>query len=220
MLRIHCIQGPAYFSNTYIIFQEQTSQAVIIDPGQEDISQLDAILTGKATRVPYVILTHEHFDHISGTNSVRLRYGSKIICSEVCASFIGDPKKNLSRYIKQHDILVGPHDYSIEQLDGVIQWNDSLIRLINTPGHTPGSICVGMDKSLFTGDTILESGHARCNLPGGSRLAWKQSLHLLLNEFSPDNIVYPGHGNPFPFSQVNEIYGGSQDAKKKGPDNH
>lgn len=116
MLSVHCIQGPAFFSNTYIILQVQASQALIIDPGQEDINQIEAVLTDKTVQVPYVILTHEHFDHIAGANKVRLRYGSKIICSESCSAFIGDPKKNLSRYTEQHDILVGPPDYYSEQL--------------------------------------------------------------------------------------------------------
>lgn len=203
MLKVHRLQGPVCDANAYVIIQEQASQAIIIDPGNEDIRPIEAVLADKTVHVPYVILTHEHHDHIAGADSVRLRYGSKLICSEVCGAFIGNPKKNLSRYSTQHDISAGPPDYLSEELGSTLCWLKTKIRLINTPGHSPSSICVAIGDCLFTGDTILGDGPTPCNLPGGDRNALRKSVALLLEEFGPDIRVFPGHGRPFPFSRLN-----------------
>jgi glyoxylase-like metal-dependent hydrolase (beta-lactamase superfamily II) len=210
MIAVHRIPVPGTLSNTYIVvWQNTTSDAMVIDPGHEDVAPVIEFLTAKALRLSHVVLTHEHFDHIAGANPLRQRYASHLVCSRACAQAIGNPKLNMSRYLGRCEITAGPADLVCEDMDWGFAWGVSRIRMLSTPGHTPGSICVAIGDCLFTGDTLLENERTRTNLPGGDAEALRRSVTLLLSQFSPSTIVYPGHGDPFVLSQVdpNRIVG-------------
>ena len=180
-----------------------TAEAVVIDPGNPI---LDPVLTRlanqKVDKVPYVILTHEHFDHIAGTEQLRKRFGSKLVCSQACATAIRNPKGNMSFYHDGQGMACGPADWICERHGLELQWAAGLIRLVPTPGHSPGGICVAIGDYLFTGDTLLGNQRTPTHLPGGDKCALKESLAQLFREFAPETVVYPGHGAPFRLGDI------------------
>ena len=202
-LSIKRIINTRYLSNTYIIVDHQTSEAIIIDPGQENIKDIEFELLNGAGSVPYIILTHEHFDHIAGTDLVRDSYKSTVLCSKICSDRIVHPKKNLSYYGLGRNIVVEPPHLACQDIQMMLDWHGRKIAFIETPGHTSGSICVAIDDWLFTGDTILNDIATPCNLPSGDRAALKKSVDLLLQMYRPSMQVNPGHGTPFPLSEIN-----------------
>ncbi|MGV8059939.1 MAG: MBL fold metallo-hydrolase [Smithellaceae bacterium] len=203
VLSLKKIINPRFLSNTYIIVNRQTSEAIIIDPGQEEIKDIEFELLNSANRVPYIILTHEHFDHVTGTDLVRDRYKSTVLCSKICSERIIHPKKNLSYYGLGRDIIVAPPHLSCQDINMMLDWHGRKIVFTETPGHTSGSICIAIDDWLFTGDTILNDIATPCNLPSGDRSALKNSVDMLLQKYNKSMEVNPGHGEPFPLSEIN-----------------
>ena len=76
------------------------------------------------------------------------------------------------------------------------------VQFISTPGHSPGSVCIAIDNLLFRGDTLLWGRKRAIDLPGGDKHRLQQSVDLLFRTCSPDTVVYPGHGDPFPLQHA------------------
>jgi hydroxyacylglutathione hydrolase len=206
MLTVHCLPTPEYSSCAYLVAHDECREAIIIDPGHCDISPLIDAADNLQVSVPFIILTHEHFDHTAGVNAVKQYFGSRLVCSRACAKAILDPKQNLSRYLIQRDVVVGPADILCEDLSGKLDWFGMFLRFIHTPGHSPGSICIGLNNCLFSGDTLLGNKKTPTNLPGGYKIALQQSITRILNEFAPQTTVYPGHGSSFLLREIDPIY--------------
>ena len=155
-----------------------------------------------------IILTHEHIDHIYGIHYYRERYHSEVLCSRICGERIKDSRTNLARY---QEVILGDiendtgeksidFDYSCKedmsfknQLEW--NWNGHKLFLFETPGHSPGSICIVMDNNiLFTGDTLLKKDKIITRLPGGSKKEYLEKTLPFLQSISKDVLVYPGHG--------------------------
>ncbi len=154
-----------------------------------------------------IILTHEHIDHIYGVNEWRRKYPCKVLCSAKCAGGIADTKKNLARYkevllgdcVKSEDLAVDyvcTADITFENTYE-FTWEGHMLELRETPGHSAGSICVMLDKSiLFTGDSLLKDDPVITRLPGGSRKDYEDLTLPYLESLDPHVQVYPGHGGP------------------------
>lgn len=202
-IRVYCEVRSDFLSCTYIMLSSGTDEALVIDPGNP---VPDAVLTfldkWHVRRVPYLILTHEHFDHIVGAEPLRKRFGSQLVCSQRCAEAIGDPKSNMSFYQDGRGVACGPADWICERDGWGLGWSAGRIRLIPTPGHSPGGLCVAIGGHLFTGDTLLGNRRTPTHLPGGDAAALRQSLSLLLSQFDSKTVVYPGHGTHFALGEV------------------
>ncbi|MGQ9719556.1 MAG: MBL fold metallo-hydrolase [Nitrososphaerales archaeon] len=164
---------------TYLIGDKSSGLAVVVDPAGE-ASKIIREAEKHHLKVAYIINTHAHFDHIMGNEELLLRTGAKIIMHE------------RSRITK---------DLSVKDGD-VVKVGQLKIRVIHTPGHTPESVCLLIDKSLLTGDTLFVGGCGRTDLEGGSSEDLYNSLSRLIGL---DNRVriYPGHdyGNR-PYSTI------------------
>lgn len=99
-------------------------------------------------------------------------------------------------FLKHFDILC-------EELNHVLEWNGQIFKFINTPGHTPGSICILFRDAIFSGDTILNSLKTITKLPRGSKKDLKISINKIKRVTQKTQIVYPSHGDPFPFNEFN-----------------
>lgn len=181
------------------------NQAVVVDPCV-DPHALELLETAGTEQIT-VLLTHEHYDHISGVNWLKEHYPCKVICSAACAAGLTDDKKDMSRYFdallmgrfrKEHLRKTLP--YTCEATDVfedrfVLDWQGHTFRMRKTPGHSPGSICILMDeKYLFTGDTLLKEDKIITRLPGGSRQQYEEITKPWLDSLSEELYVYPGHG--------------------------
>lgn len=177
-------------SNTYILSGGR--ECVVIDCGVDDRKIMD-VVERKGLHVKYILLTHAHFDHIYHVKSLKEKTGAKLCLHEDELEFYQDPFQNGSRMFGDgRDVEIAAADVLLK--DGqTLQAGDLSLKIIHTPGHSPGSICILCGSMLFSGDTLFAMSIGRTDFPGGNAMAMKESLKKLFQ--LDDNItVYPGHG--------------------------
>ena len=193
---------------SYLIWREDWPDCLLIDP--YDFERIVAWQAVYGRKIAYILLTHEHYDHIGAVEELRRRYSCRVIASEVCSSGTGDPRHNLSAFYDALMELHGVEDwepvtdrYEMKSAETTFQgsyefrFHDMLVRMIETPGHSPGSICIEMANFVFTGDTLLRDTPVITRCPYGSRREYKQKALPYLQSVPKDRLVYPGHGEPF-----------------------
>jgi glyoxylase-like metal-dependent hydrolase (beta-lactamase superfamily II) len=164
--------------NTNCYFLVLDKEIAIIDAGGQADKILQA-LKGMKTKVKYIISTHYHFDHVIANERIKRETGAKILIHEDEKKFIGfEP----DRFLKDGD---------------EINLNGESLKVIHTPGHTRGSICLHIKNIIFSGDTLFRHGYGRADLPGGSMEQLRDSLDRLSDLLKPGMTIYPGHGEPF-----------------------
>lgn len=197
-IKVVQIISPVFSACTYVVHCPSTGEALVVDPGNPEIALLVETLELHGVKhVPYILLTHEHFDHIGGVNGLRRQYRSTVVCSELCNRAITDPKKNMSEYFDGNGFACEPAEWICEQHGWELLWRDCSVKAFPTPGHSPGGICFSIGQALFTGDTFLGKVKSPTHLPGGNKTALRESLSRIMNEFNDDTIVFPGHGSSF-----------------------
>jgi len=180
--------GPmAVFS--YIVGCEQENLGLIIDPaGAESKIVSKAEEMGLAIR--YVVNTHGHADHTCGNRAVLAKTGADLVAHRDDASEI---LRGLNRVFS---MAMGkrpsPEAHRLVTDGDVIQIGQTSLKVIHTPGHTPGSICLYGEGNLFTGDTLFVGAVGRTDLKGGSFETLLDSLRKVLS-LPPDTRVWPGH---------------------------
>jgi glyoxylase-like metal-dependent hydrolase (beta-lactamase superfamily II) len=175
----------------YIVSSNETKEAVIIDPGgnEEDIL---AACQQENLKVKYIINTHGHPDHVCGNEILKKSTGADIVIHAADADFFG--QERIEQFFSQLGLPASPPaDKLVVDGDTLIFGNESL-KVIHTPGHTPGGICLYSAPNLFSGDTLFAGGVGRTDFPGGSTQELLQSIKSNLLVLPPDTIVWPGHG--------------------------
>jgi glyoxylase-like metal-dependent hydrolase (beta-lactamase superfamily II) len=191
------LENQPWGANTYVFTAPGSLDRLVIDPGEEAVTQLASRPEAAGGRITWALLTHEHYDHISGLPALRKHWNCQVIASRECSVAITNPARNFSRYLIQRDVACAAADRSCEDLDWKLDWGGTPIRFLPTPGHSPGSICIAVAGLLFTGDCLLRNLKRVTGLPGGDKQALAKSLTLLFDSFDPETQVYPGHGEPF-----------------------
>jgi len=164
----------------------------VIDPGGEAEKILKEIRDIKAV-LKYIINTHCHFDHTSANEKIRKETGAKILIHRAEKNFI-----NLAPYRAGGSGAGFEPDRFLEEGDE-IRIGDIILKVLHTPGHTRGSICLIGENLVFTGDILFRDGYGRTDLPEGSQKDLEKSLEKLSKLLKPGIIVYPGHGEIFSF---------------------
>ena len=178
--------------NCYII-NNSSNNGLIIDPGEKP----DAIfkhINKNNINVLAIINTHAHFDHIGAVSTLKDTLEIPFYLHSKDKRLLRSA--NLYKIVFEGDktITIPLVDYYFEESDTKIEFSDFTVKIIQTPGHTEGSVCFQIDNYLFTGDTIFEKDIGRVDLPGGN----KEKLIVSLKQLSklPDSLkLYPGHGN-------------------------
>lgn len=196
-------------SNMYLL--KNNNQLLVIDPIDSD----KALKNCKDFSSITVLLTHEHFDHISGLNKLRTMAKCNVIAHKICSEKIIDPKSNMSVYADTLMYLVDKPikdtliPFSCAKADltfsncYLFNWTGYNVELFYTPGHSAGSVCIVIDRMLFSGDTLLENG-LMTRFPGGStQLFQRKTLPVLQKILKNVDVVFPGHG--FEFSRKEAI---------------
>lgn len=180
MLKIHTLPLGAYQTNCYIIHEAQSKTCCVIDPGFTPETVLDK-LRDLGLTLEAVLLTHGHFDHVGGV---------KTIAAETdCAVYLCDKDLSMPRMM-----TAGSLYYTNTYAEGdKLSLAGLEITVLHTPGHTPGSVCLVTENTMFSGDTLFCGSCGRTDLPGGSWKTIRESL-LRLASIDRDLIVYPGHG--------------------------
>lgn len=189
-------------SNSFVVYSDNNVSCIIIDPGTKDCNNLIEFINKEKLIPEYVILTHEHFDHIWGVDKLKDIYGVQLICSSDCASGIVNKKRNMSVFYNQVGFETYPPDILLEDIKYKLTWNNINFEFISTPGHTDASICLLIGDNLFTGDTIIKNTKTVIKLPGGNKVKLQESLLLLKTRFSNKVImIHSGHGKSFRFNE-------------------
>ena len=190
MAKISVLEGRGMTSNCYIL--ESGGQYIVVDPSVP-LSELYNQRTDLAGTLPkMVLLTHLHYDHIIGLDSY-YNAGVDIYISEEDGKYLSDPIYNCATFLGAGGYgFLG--EYKTFGDGDKITVGDTTLRVLKTPGHTPGSVCFVGNSFAFTGDTLFEGGgYGRYDLPGGDVSALRLSLSRILN-LPEKTVIYPGHG--------------------------
>lgn len=190
MLIAKTVVGPLQ-TNCYLYGCPETRRAVVIDPGDEgDLIRRE--LKRHGYELVKVILTHGHSDHIMALDDVLAGFEAPVMIHAEDAAMLGDPERNLSVYMGRSFAFRKP---VLELQDGQeIAVGNRKLKVLHTPGHTPGSICLAGNGLVLSGDTLFSGGVGRTDLPGGSMKALVDSIREKLLVLPDETLVYPGHG--------------------------
>jgi hydroxyacylglutathione hydrolase len=175
-MKVHQIPVGNMQNFSYIVEDENTSESIIIDPSW-DLIELEMIIKENNLKIKYIVNTHHHFDHTLGNEAMVESTKAPIIQHE-------------SSELK-HDITVKDGDF--------IEFGNSKLKVLHTPGHSQDSICLVGDGKIFSGDTLFVGNCGRIDLPGGSAKDLYHSLFDVLHKLDENLVMYSGHN-----------YGGSE----------
>ena len=203
--RIKTDIGTMSGENCYIIQDEQTKETMIIDPGNLT-GELQEMLETLEIKLKYIVLTHCHADHITGAEQIKQKYGGKILVHRDDAEGLANPEINLCYYIGLDNVRVNA-DSRLNDED-LLHIENLEFKVIQTPGHTKGSICLYCEKEglLFSGDTLFRGTWGRTDLPTSSFEDVIDSITKKLMTLPEDTIVYPGHGKSTIIQEEKAIY--------------
>ena len=180
MLQVHALTLGAYQVNCYIIHDEKSTSCCVIDPGYEADTILDK-LSELGLTLEAILLTHGHFDHVGAVRDIAADTGCQVY---LCADDLCLPT----------NLTAGKLYYTQTYAEGTRLHLAGLdITVLQTPGHTPGSVCLLIGDSLFSGDTLFAGSCGRTDLPGGSWTDMQNSLKRL-SQIEANLWVLPGHG--------------------------
>lgn len=156
-------------TNCYIVIDEKSKEAVVIDPGDEASKILSEI---KGLKIRYIILTHGHPDHFGAIDDIKKATRAPLLMSPDDSWFVKP-------------------DQTLQEGDE-IKFGNQILNIMQTPGHSKGGICLYTNGHLFSGDTLFSEGCGRTDLPGGSMEEMRKSLKRLA-ALPDETLVYPGH---------------------------
>lgn len=188
MLKIFTV-GPME-ANCYILYNPDKRAGLIIDPGAEGLHLIKFIKQEKIS-INYIVNTHGHPDHTGANRKIKEHTNAPILIHQYDAPMLAKSGSVLS--------LIFPLESSSPAADTFIKDGDLIecagmkLKVLHTPGHTPGGISLLIDDSIFTGDTLFSGSIGRSDLPGGSPQVLLNSIKKILS-LDENLIIYPGHG--------------------------
>lgn len=190
-MKIYMLPVGELQSNCIVVVNEETKQAVIVDPGAE-AGKIMKFIEQHELKVEAILLTHGHADHIDALDKVREQTKAKVYIHPEDAIMLTDATKNLSVFIggprvfkPAEEMLADGQSLSLAGLDFYV---------LHTPGHTPGGCCFMLGEHVITGDTIFRESIGRTDFPGGSHKQLLNSIRQQLFGLPETTQLYPGHG--------------------------
>jgi glyoxylase-like metal-dependent hydrolase (beta-lactamase superfamily II) len=183
---------PGIFSgaNSYLV-DDGAKTAFIVDAGEYS-APLAAAVKKEDLRVAWLILTHGHGDHIGGVERYLREFeGCKLVAGADEQDMLADPDKNYSTVIAGRPISLHA-DIGVQDGD-TLEAGDFVVKILSTPGHSPGGICILAGDALFSGDTLFAGSIGRTDLFGGSMEVLLASIERKLFTLPEETRVYPGH---------------------------
>jgi hydroxyacylglutathione hydrolase len=190
--------APPFFKNGFVLGCEDTREGVVIDPGDDVELLLEAVET-HALAIRYILLTHAHLDHVTGVGRAKQALHVPVGLHEA--------DNFLYEGVAQQALMFGlrvdvqpPVDFFYDG-EGPWRFGRYGVRVLHTPGHCPGGVClaVGRDdetaRTLFVGDTLFAGSIGRTDLPGGDLATLLHSIRSVIFRFPDETVVWPGHGD-------------------------
>ncbi|UCF88653.1 MAG: MBL fold metallo-hydrolase [bacterium] len=186
----HLLVGPLQ-SNCFILGDEESGEAVIIDPGGDGDMILNAVLE-KPWKVTAILNTHAHFDHIAANAAVKRGTGAPLMAPRPDAPFMA--QAHISARIYGLEVDSSPEPDKLLDDGDEIDLGDEKIQVISTPGHTPGGATFVTSIGIFPGDSIFAGSIGRTDLPGGDYDTLIDSIKTRIMSLDDETLIYPGHG--------------------------
>ena len=181
-------------SNCYVLIsgeQGEKRTAAVVDPSADKDTIL-RFIQGKNAVLESIILTHGHFDHVESVDTLRDATNAVVCIHKDDNEMLSDGRKNAYAFFFGEDRRWRPAERLLEDGDQLSVGKETL-KVISTPGHSKGSICLLCGNILITGDTIFANGYGRYDLHGGNPSTLRDSL-LGLRKLDGNLTIYPGHG--------------------------
>ena len=186
-----------FYKNGFVVGCEETREAVIIDPGDE-VDDLLAAASSHGLSVKAILLTHAHLDHVTGVGKAKAALAVPV--------WLHKDDNFLYEMVVQQGQMFGlrveaqpPIDHFYEG-EGPFRFGRYKVRVLHTPGHCPGGVCLAVSKegekrhTLFVGDTLFAGSIGRTDLPGGDMETLLRSIREVLFAFPDNTVVWSGHG--------------------------
>ena len=196
---IRTAAAPAFFKNGYLVACDRTREAVLIDPGDEAGTLLEAV-TRERMNVKMILLTHAHLDHITGVAAAKRQLGIDVDV------WLHRDDEFLYNGVVEQGRMFGLRVEEQPRIDRYYEpgeqlaFGDLVVDVLHTPGHCPGGVCLaigpagGDARDLFVGDTLFAGSIGRTDLPGGDTETLLQSIRTVLFSFPDETVVHSGHG--------------------------
>jgi len=178
--------------NCYIVGCEETREVAVIDPGGNPRAILNFLKENDLT-AKYIINTHGHIDHIGANRAVKEATNAKLLIHKDDAKMLVNPASNLS-FLMGSKLTSPAADEYIDEGDIIKLGNTVELKVMHTPGHSPGGICLQTGNIIFVGDTLFQGSVGRTDFPGGS---YKQLIQVIKEKllcYDDEVVCYPGHG--------------------------
>ena len=188
------VAGPVQ-ANNYLVEDEASKEALLIDCS-DYVPQIIDYVKENGLNVKYILLTHGHFDHVLGINKMNEVLGAKVYVHEGDKEQVVNTRAVMTMFGLPTEGVENPKITGTLSDAGELTLGNQLIKVIETPGHTPGGVCYLIGNCLFSGDTLFHGTIGRTDLPGGSFQQIKHSVKDVLFALDENIEVYPGHAEP------------------------
>lgn len=195
-MRIQVMTVGMLQEHAYILSDEKTNQAVIIDPGAEPARILEQV-NKQGLKVEKILLTHGHFDHIGAVQALRDALGCEVLAHEAAPMYLEDADMNLSGVHTSYPISFTADGYFKADDQLIVAGSDELLlKVIFAPGHTADGVAFYHVASghAFVGDIIFRGSIGRTDFPGGNAVQLMQSIQREIFTLPEDVVLHPGHG--------------------------
>ncbi len=176
--------------NCFIIWDEASKKAMVIDPGDEP-DRIMEIINNESLSVDYIVCTHAHFDHVGAVADIKKETGAKVIIHRDELEIYHGAKDQAAFWGYDLDPLPEPEIF-VKDGDEISLGGISF-KVLHTPGHSPGGICLSGEGVIVTGDTLFAGAVGRTDFYGGDMNRLRESFKRLMS-FPPETEVLPGHG--------------------------
>lgn len=190
-------------TNCYVIIDEETKRAMVVDPIKTIEPILDILKYNEAI-LEYIVLTHCHGDHISGLVELKNETNAKVCIHVLDSDGLRNEMKSLTYFVGVENPNIIP-DVCLQEGD-ILTLGSIEFQVIHTPGHTEGSICLYSEGILLSGDTLFKGTWGRTDLPTSSFESIISSIENKLMKLPNETIIYPGHGKSSIIKDEKNIY--------------